>query len=173
MPSSGKWVKVTNRLDSRNERSRECDDDPCDDVELEPSLCGVTVAAANMPGNLFGADSELEEGNDEPSLGSGAVGVYSTQSHWSQPGGGSDDREEDAGDDREEENEHCDGHAKSEPSQGWSEGMAQGQGRWGGTDDRELTAEPSAASVKTARKRHNHSSICDVTPIPGAVWKVE
>ena len=64
-----------------------------------------------------------------PSLGSGAVGVYSTQSHWSQPGGGSDDREEDAGDDREEENEHCDGHAESEPSLGWPEGMAQGQGR--------------------------------------------
>jgi hypothetical protein len=99
--------------------------------------------------------------------------MYSTQSHWSQPGGGSDDRGEDAGDDREEENEHCDGHAESEPSLGWSEGMAQGQGRWGGTDDRELTAEPSAASVKTARKRHNHSSFCNVTPIPGAVWKVE
>jgi len=33
-----------------------------------------------------------------------------------------------------------------------------------------LTAEPSAASVETARKRHNHVSICNVTPIPGAEW---
>src|SRR6266851_3314854 len=44
----------------------QCDDDPCDDVELEPSLCGVTVAAKNMPADQFGDDRELEEGNDEP-----------------------------------------------------------------------------------------------------------
>jgi len=90
-------------------------------------------------------DLEQEDGNEEPdadgepSLGSGAVGVHSTHSQWSQPGGGSDDREEDADDDREEENEHGD-HADYEPSLGWPEGMAQGQGRWGGTDDRELSA---------------------------------
>jgi hypothetical protein len=119
------------------------------DFRLQPQL--DQAADGIRQGGI--EDLELDESDDEPSLGSGAVGVYSTQSHWSQPGGGSDDREEDAGDDREEENEHCDGHAESEPSLGWSEGMAQGQGRWGGTDDRELTAEPSAASVKTARKR--------------------
>jgi hypothetical protein len=45
--------------------------------------------------------------------------------------------------------------------------MAQGQGRWGGTDDREVSAEPSAAAVETARERHNHSSICNVVPVNG------
>jgi hypothetical protein len=64
-------------------------------------------------------------------------------------------------------------HADYEPSLGWCEGMAQGQGRWGGTDDREMTAEPSAASVEIARKRHNHNSICNVTPVSGEWWKIE
>jgi hypothetical protein len=50
--------------------------------------------------------------------------------------------------------------------------MAQGQDRWGGTDDREL-GEPSAASVEIARKRHNHNSICNVTPVSGDWWKIE
>jgi hypothetical protein len=92
-------------------------------IPQNSQACSVTL--------ICGPRSRRPKTTDSPrpSLGSGAVGVYSTQSHWSQPGGGSDDREEDAGDDREEENEHCDGHAESEPSLGWPEGMAQGQGR--------------------------------------------
>jgi hypothetical protein len=139
----------------------------------EPSLASLDRMADQTKWAAGGMmDAELDESDDEPSLGSGAVGVHSTQSQWAQPGGCTDDREEDAGDDREEENEHGD-HADYEPSLGWTEGMAQGQGRWGGTDDRELTAEPSAASVETARKRHNHSSICNVTMLDGSKVKVE
>jgi hypothetical protein len=98
----------------------QCDDEQIDDCELEPSLCGVEVAAKNMPEDPIGDDCELDDSDYEPSLGSGAVGVHSTQAKWSQPGTGTDDREEDAGDDREEENEHCDGRAEYEPSLGWT-----------------------------------------------------
>jgi hypothetical protein len=148
-----------------------------DECELpeddEPSLASLDRMADQTKWAAGGMmDAELDESDDEPSLGSGAVYANSSQSQWSQPGADSDDREEDAGDDREEENEHGD-RADYEPSLGWTEGIAQGQGRWGGTDDRELTAEPSAASVETARKRYNHNSICNVTPIPGAEWKVD
>ena len=57
---------------------------------------------------------------------------HSSQAQRSQLGGASDDREDDAGDNPEEVNEDGD-HADYEPSLGWPEGMAQGQGRWGGT----------------------------------------
>ena len=43
------------------------DDWPIDGDELEPSLCGVTVAPPNQISDEF--DREQEEGNDEPSLG--------------------------------------------------------------------------------------------------------
>jgi hypothetical protein len=43
--------------------------------------------------DLLTIDAEQDDGDDEPSLGSGAVGVHSTQSQWAQTGGASDDRE--------------------------------------------------------------------------------
>jgi hypothetical protein len=61
----------------------------------------------------------------------------------------------DAGELPEEENEHHDGFADSEPSLGWPEGMAQGQGRWGETDDRELAAQPSQENMKKASGRYS------------------
>jgi hypothetical protein len=147
--------------------------DECETQEDgEPSLAsldGVANQTKWADGSMSGA--ELDESDNEPSLGSSAAFSSGSQAHWAQ--GTSDEREDDAGDNPEEENEHCDGHAESEPSLGWTEGLAQGQGRWGCTDDREVSAEPSAASVETARKRHNHNSICNVTPIPGAEWKVD
>jgi len=42
------------------------DDNPCDEDELEPSLCGVTVAAGNMPNVGTDADREIEEGTTSP-----------------------------------------------------------------------------------------------------------
>jgi hypothetical protein len=148
--------------------------DECETPEDdEPSLASLDRMADQTKWAAGGMmDAELDDSDDEPSLGSGAVGVHSTQSQWAQPGADSDDREEDAGDDREEENEHGD-HADYEPSLGWTEGMDQGQRHWGTTDDRELSAEPSEASFETARKRHNRNSICNVTPVSGEWWKLE
>jgi hypothetical protein len=97
--------------------SRELED-PADE---EPSLGWPEQMTGTRPSNCGDIDDlELDDSDDEPSLGSGAVYANSSQSQWSQPGGGTDDREEDAGDDREEENEHCDGHAEYEPSLGWT-----------------------------------------------------
>jgi hypothetical protein len=46
------------------------DDGPCDDNELEPSLCGVTVAQKNMAGDGNGSDLEGDAHEDgEPMLG--------------------------------------------------------------------------------------------------------
>lgn len=42
------------------------DDWPCDGDELEPSLCGVTTAAANMPVDGQGSDMEEEHDGREP-----------------------------------------------------------------------------------------------------------
>lgn len=52
----------------------ELEGDPCDDGEPseddEPSLCGISVdAVAGYCGRWSFSDLELEEGNDEPSLG--------------------------------------------------------------------------------------------------------
>jgi hypothetical protein len=126
------------------ETDTQCDDERIDDDELEPSLGALEgrvsdIPAWRMPDNhMVGEDRELDESDDEPSLGSGAVSANASQSHWSQLGAGTDDREEDPAEGPQEVNEDGDGNADSEPWLGWPEGMAQGQGRWGGTDDREL-----------------------------------
>jgi hypothetical protein len=111
----------------------QCDDDPVDDLETEPSLCGVTVAAKNIPADQFGDDREGDAHEDDEG----------------------NDCEPDAGELPEEENEHHDGFAESEPSLGWPEGMAQGQGRWGETNDRELAAGPSQETMKKAKGRYS------------------
>jgi hypothetical protein len=111
----------------------QCDDERIDDLETEPSLCGVTVAAKNMLADHCGNDSELDDSDYEDG----------------------NDAEPDAGELPEEENEHHDGFADSEPSLGWCEGMAQGQGRWGGTDDRELSAQPSPETMSKARGHYS------------------
>ena len=76
------------------------DDNPIDDDELEPSLCGVTAAGANMPGDHSGADLE-DDGtpggrsvDDEPSLGSLSSHGYGDQSVWGRPGEGGVDAED-------------------------------------------------------------------------------
>jgi hypothetical protein len=69
--------------DNHMELEDSIDDNPHDGDELEPSLCGVTVAAANMPNVRTDADRELEEGNDEPSLGTleASIDVYPDHGH--------------------------------------------------------------------------------------------
>lgn len=47
------------------------------------------------------------------------------------------DREHDPADGPEEENEHGDGDPDAEPSLGWTNQMAQGQGTWGSCGDYE------------------------------------
>lgn len=47
------------------------------------------------------------------------------------------DREDDPADGPEEENEHGDGDPDAEPSLGWTNQMAQGQGTWGDASDKE------------------------------------
>jgi hypothetical protein len=90
------------------------DDNPCDDLELEPSLCGVTAAAANLPAEFRDDDLEGDDtpnglsAEDEPALGSiedhpnwydGHRRRDRNQEHWAS--GNRDDREGDEHDGRE------------------------------------------------------------------------
>jgi hypothetical protein len=59
------FLDTTDDYASR-ELEDQVDDNPCDDVELEPSLCGVEVAAKNMPADQFGDDREGEHDGREP-----------------------------------------------------------------------------------------------------------
>lgn len=122
------------------------DDEPCDDRELEPSLGSFDrmsdqIKAWRAITNGCDVDAELDTSDDEP----------------------------DAGSEPEEENEHHDGFAECEPSLGWPEQIAQGQGVWGGTDDRELAAGPAVDAAR--RQRHLRTDIGNVGPII-AEWQV-
>ena len=57
----------------QHELEDQVDDGPCDDTELEPSLCGVTVSGGSSE------DLELDASDDEPSLGSLE---HADQSRW-------------------------------------------------------------------------------------------
>jgi cobalamin biosynthesis protein CobT len=134
-----------------SERDLAVDDDPCDgDVDLEPSLCGVTAGEINGTSD---SDREREEGNDEPSLGSLDV---LNQTRWAQGksderegGEGSDDREPNVDDEYDDHHGETDTTASvdDEPSLGWPEAMVQGR-QLGGTGDRELCAAISPRTIK-------------------------
>jgi hypothetical protein len=106
----------------------QCDDEQIDDCELEPSLCGVEVAAKNMPEDPIGDDCELDDSDYEPSLGSGAVGVHNSQARWAMHG--TDDLEDEHdGAEPSEDNEPSIGYdhepaelddADKEPCLGWT-----------------------------------------------------
>lgn len=98
-----------------NELEEQVDDGPIDEDELEPSFCGVT--AEQRGPDLGGLGDELEadyghgqDANDEPSLGSVAVGENVTQAAWSQ--GGSLDVED--------EHDGAEPDVDAEPSLGWT-----------------------------------------------------
>jgi hypothetical protein len=138
------------------------DDGPCDDNELEPSLCGVTVAQKNMVGDGNGRDLELDASDHEPSLGSCNTTHGQTQESWGR--GGTDEREGpdddlepslsgvtvEAGDDRDLEGDDAD----REPSLGWPEDRVSQAARPGNFDDRELAGEAGRRVVEgRARSR--------------------
>ena len=110
----------------------QCDDDPVD-LETEPSLCGLTVTAKNIPADQFGDDREGDAHEDDED---------------------GNDREPDAGELPEEESEHHDGFAESEPNLGWPEGISQGEGRWGSTSSEAEQGSTSAGDLSRAKARY-------------------
>lgn len=156
---------------SLSELEEAVDDVPCDDSELEFSFAGVTAAEANLP---CPQEDELENDgeNDEPSLASPENHVTingcmtlrqwrdssGDQSRWAQ--GDMNDCEGDACDDDREGDEQQHGGDEhdgtepdedGEPSLGWTEQMAQGQGTWGSSDDKE---EGGSYITDAARQRY-------------------
>jgi hypothetical protein len=108
------------------------DDGPIDDSELEPSLCGVTVAAVGMPVDNRGDDLEGEHDGAEPS---------------------EDDEYSLCGVTVEAGNGDLEGPlVDNEPSLGWPEGVRQ-VSQLGGSDDGELAGEPGGGIVAAARRR--------------------
>jgi hypothetical protein len=146
--------------------------------ELEPDL-GSVAGRREFDQSTWSAGAD-----GEPSLGSiedhpngyrdgSDDGDYGrNQARWAS--GNGDDCEGDEHDGREpDDNEGGDGAEEDcEPSLGWTNGMVQGQGRLGGSDDRELAAEPSRRCVETSRKRHTRNSICNVTMLDGSAVTV-
>lgn len=160
------------------------DDAPCDDHELETSLGSFDhinqVLAWRMPENhLVGEDRELDDADDEPSLGS--VGRccgadQRSQEGWA-AGGARDDREHDDSDDEpslcgeidraghgDQRNWACgsdrdlEGDSSDrEPSLGWPERVDQRVGVISGQNDREIAAEPSAQLVAAASQKRAES----------------
>lgn len=108
-------------------------------------------------------DPDLEEtGDAEPSLGFQAGDIF--VGRGCEHGGSGDDREvEDEHDedtyDREgdelqhggDEHDGCEPDEDGEPSLGWTEQMAQGQGTWGSSDDKE---ESGSYITDAARQRY-------------------
>lgn len=52
------------------ELEAQIDDGPCDDHELEPSLCGITADCSHFCGPEASEDLEEDKSDNEPSLGS-------------------------------------------------------------------------------------------------------
>lgn len=104
------FLDTTDNYSSR-ELEDQVDDGPVDDIELE------------------GDDTkDGRSADDEPSLGSGATGEWSTQAHWASPNDGSDREGDGCADDREGDelqhgaDEHDGGEPDEdgEPSLGWT-----------------------------------------------------
>lgn len=107
------------------------DDNPCDDDEIEPSL-GWTdqESRSGRIANPADIDAELDNSDDEPSLGSieDHPNGYQDGSDFGRGGrnqerwasGNSDDCEGDEHDGREPEHEDYDGRCDAEPSLGWT-----------------------------------------------------
>jgi cobalamin biosynthesis protein CobT len=126
-------IRFLDDSDRHMELDEAVDDVPCDDHELEPSLCGVTAGAANMP--MGGYDEDLE----------GDAHEDDEEGH---------DRENDPADGPLEVNEDGDGNPDDEPSLGWGPDGETGNESGG---DRELAAQPSAETMKRARRNFKQS----------------
>jgi hypothetical protein len=119
------------------------DDGPCDDAELEPSLCGVTASARNMP-NVNGDDLEGDAREDDEDGGDREPDVDDEPSLCGITAG-----EGLAGGDRDLEGDDSD----REPSLGWPENRVSQSASPGNFDDREQAAEPGRDVVQAAYDR--------------------
>jgi hypothetical protein len=131
------------------ELEEQVDDGPIDEDELEPSFCGVTAGERKL--NLASLGDELEadyghgqDANDEPSLGSVAVGEHVTQVRWAQGGANDTEDEHDGAEPDEADYEPSIGFdpctivaeedtGEMEPSLGWTV-----DGYMGGTNEPDL-----------------------------------
>jgi hypothetical protein len=133
--------------------------DECETPEDgEPSLASLDRMADQTKWAAGGMmDAELDESDDEPSLGSGATFSSSSQAHWAQG----------ASDEREDMNENGDGSwangtVDDEPSLGSTASLNQEKWSAGDGNDREQ------GTTRRFREEPKPVSICNVTPIPGA-----
>jgi hypothetical protein len=140
----------------------QCEDNPVDDLETEPSL-GWTDSEAKHGryGDSWSVDVELDKCDDEPSLGSSAALSSSSQAHWAQ--GASDERE----DMNEDGDSSWANTVDDEPSLASTATINQEKWSDGDGNDREQ------GTTRRFREEPKPASICNVTPIPGAEWKVE
>jgi hypothetical protein len=136
--------------------------DECETPEDdEPSLASLDRMADQTRwavGSM--SDAELDESDDEPSLGSGAVGVHSTQSQWPQG----------RGDDTEDANEDGDGSLANgtvddEPSLASTGTINQEAWSFGNNCDREQ------GTTRRFREEPKPVSICNVTMLDGSKVK--
>jgi hypothetical protein len=107
--------------------------------------------------DLLTVDAELDECDDEPSLGSGAAGVQSSQSQWAQ---GRTDDVEDEHDGREP-------YQDEEPSLGSTATLNQEAWSFGNNCDREQ------GTTRRFREEPKPVSICNVTMLDGSKVEVE
>jgi hypothetical protein len=145
------------------------DDNPCDDLETEPSLGSLDRmadqtkwAAGNIGSDLLSLDAEQDDSDDEPSLGSGATFSSSSQAHWAQG----------ASDEREDMNEDGDGSMANgtvddEPSLASTASLNQEKWSDGDGNDREQ------GTTRRFRQEPKPASICNVVPVTGEWWKLK
>ena len=129
----------------------------------EPSLASLDRMADQTKWAAGGMmDAELDESDDEPSLGSGATFSSSSQAHWAQG----------ASDEREDMNEDGDGSGANgtvddEPSLGSTATINQEAWSFGNNCDREQ------GTTRRFREEPKPASICNVTMLDGSPVTVE
>ena len=135
--------------------------DECETPEDgEPSLASLDRmvdqtkwAAGSM------SDAELDESDDEPSLGSLSSHGHGDQSVWGRPGEG--------GVDAEEEHDGREPYQDEEPSLGSTATINQEAWSYGNNVDREQ------GTTRRFREEPKPASICNVTPVSGEWWKID
>jgi hypothetical protein len=135
--------------------------DECETPEDgEPSLASLdrmTDQTKWAKGSM--SDAELDESDDEPSLGSLSSHGHGDQSVWGRAGEGVVDAE-----DEHDGREPC---QDEEPSLGSTATINQEAWAFGNNADREQ------GTTRRFREERKLASICNVTPVSGEWWKLE
>ena len=123
-----------------------------EEADDEPSLASLDSVANQTKWAEGGMmDAELDDSDDEPSLGSGAVGAHSSQAQWAHGGTG----------DIEDVNEDGDGMGcgtvDDEPSLGSTATINQAARSFGNNCDREQ------GTTRRFREEPEPASVCNVT----------